>query len=278
VVQSRGAEALFYCRSTRPSAYPGRGGGFVRAFAEDGGKHPHVCLCVVPWLIDAQGEGRVAKGPFVSQALGLEEALTRRARESVFINVPFDKPRIPIYLGLISGIVALGLKPRCVLEIPPTRDRLRRLYQLISGCRYSIHDLSRVQLSGSMRVPRFNMPFELGLSVAVSLRAHEHEWCVFESRSYRLDQSLSDLKGYDPFIYGGTLDGLFTALLDVFAHLRRAPLRRPEDFRYVYDKVRLFARGKLNDDVFRRSSFASLVAAAAAAATQRFTRHRTTSD
>jgi hypothetical protein len=205
--------------------------------------------------------------------------LTRRAaRDSVFINVPFDKSRIPIYLGLISGIVALGLTPRCVLEIPPTRDRLRRLYQLISGCRYSIHDLSRVQLSGSMHVPRFNMPFELGLSVAVSLRARDHEWCVFESRSYRLDQTLSDLKGYDPFIYGGTLDGLFTALLDVFAHLRKAPLRRPEDFRYVYDKVRLFARRRLNDDVFRPNSFASLVAAAASAATQRFVRHRLTSD
>ena len=51
--------------------------------------------------------------------------------------------------------------------------------------------------------------------------------------------------------YAGTLDGLFTALLDVFTHLRKAPLRRPEDFRYVYEKVRLFAHRKLNNDVFR---------------------------
>jgi len=212
VAQSWRAEALFYCRSTRPSAHPGGGGGFVRAFAGNGGRHPHVCLCTVPWPIDAQGEGRVPKGRFVSQALELKEALKRRAaRDSVFINVPFDKPRIPIYLGLISGIVALGLKPRCVLEIPPTHDRLRRLYQLIRGSRYSIHDLSRVQLSGSMRVPRFNMPFELGLSVAVHQQSGEHEWRVY-------------------------------------------------------------------DDVFRPNSFASLVAAAATAATQRFAQHRPTSD
>jgi len=78
--------------------------------------------------------------------------------------------------------------------------------------------------------------------------------------------------------YAGTLDGLFTALLDVFTHLRKAPLRRPEDFRYVYEKVRLFAHRKLNNDVFRPNSFASLVAAAATAATQRFARHRPTLD
>jgi hypothetical protein len=202
--------------------------------------------------------------------------LTRRSGgDGVFINVPFDKPRVPIYLGLISGIVAIGLTPRCVLEITPTRDRLRRLYQLISACRYSIHDLSRVELSGSARVPRFNMPFELGLSVAINLRNGPHEWAVFETKPYRLDRSLSDLKGYDPFIYGGTLEGLFTALLDVFAHLRNAPLSRTEDFRHVYDAVRLFARVKLRDDVFRRSAFASLVAAAAAVATtERLARQR----
>lgn len=142
VVHSWSAEALFYCRSTRPSAYPDRGRGIIRAFARGGHEHPHVCFCAVPWLIDAQGEGRKGRF-FVPQVLELQEALTRRtARDSVFINVPFDHPRIPIYLGLISGIVALGLTPRCVLEIPPTRDRLRRLYQLISECRYSIHDLS----------------------------------------------------------------------------------------------------------------------------------------
>jgi hypothetical protein len=129
-----------------------------------------------------------------------------------------------------------------------------------------------------MRVPRFNMPFELGLSVAVHQQTGEHEWRVFETKPYRLDQSLSDLKGYDPFIYAGTVDGLFTALLDVFTHLRNAPLRRTKDFRYVYEKVRLFAGGKLNDDVFRPNSFASLVGAAATAATQRFAGNRSTID
>ena len=77
-------------------------------------------------------------------------------------------------------------------------------------------------------------------------------------------------KGYDPVIYSGSLDSLFAAVLDVFAGLRNAPLRDRADFKAVYAQVRAFARRKLDDDVFRRSAFAALVGAAAAAATQRF--------
>jgi hypothetical protein len=38
-----------------------------------------------------------------------------------------------------------------------------------------------------MRVARFNMPFELGLSVAVHQQTGKHEWRVFETKPYRLE-------------------------------------------------------------------------------------------
>jgi len=91
----------------------------------------------------------------------------KTSARSVFLNCPFDSKYENLYLALIAGAAALGLKPRCVLEIPTTAARLTRLVDLISQCDYSIHDLSRVQLSGpAPRCPRFNMPFELGLAVA----------------------------------------------------------------------------------------------------------------
>jgi hypothetical protein len=37
---------------------------------------------------------------------------------SVFFNCPFDSDYENLYLALISGTTALGLTPRCVLEIP----------------------------------------------------------------------------------------------------------------------------------------------------------------
>src|ERR1700730_3552812 len=95
--------------------------------------------------------------------------MTRKSNSArdVFLNFPFDARYGNLYLALIAGTTALGMKPRCVLEIETTTDRLNRLLKLISNCQYSIHDLSRVQLdAGAPRCPRFNMPFELGLTLA----------------------------------------------------------------------------------------------------------------
>ena len=53
---------------------------------------------------------------------------------------------------------------------PADPESLERLFELIERCAFSVHDLSRVELSlHRPRVPRFNMPFELGLAVALSL-------------------------------------------------------------------------------------------------------------
>jgi hypothetical protein len=88
-------------------------------------------------------------------------ARARTAPSDVFINVPFDAKYENTFLALIASLVGLGLNPRCVLEVPPGIDRLRRLYSLILSCPFSLHDLSRGQVgrTGPFRVPRFNMPF-----------------------------------------------------------------------------------------------------------------------
>jgi len=107
------------------------------------------------------------------------------APSDVFINVPFDSQYEPLFLALIAGLVSLGLNPRSVVQIGGSTDRLRRLLEIIQECPFSIHDLSRVQASGrgSFRVPRFNMPFELGLAAAVSMTASgtARQWRVIES-------------------------------------------------------------------------------------------------
>ena len=105
-------------------------------------------------------------------------------RANVFLNLPFDTQHEKLYLALIAGLSALGLTPRSVLEIQPTSARLTRLLQLISTCEYSVHDLSRVQLSPTApRCPRFNMPFELGMTIAWAETAkRNHYWIVLESR------------------------------------------------------------------------------------------------
>jgi hypothetical protein len=87
--------------------------------------------------------------------------------EDVFLNIPYDKKFENLCLAYISGVSAFGLSARATLEIPGDARRLDRIFQLMQGCEYSVHDLSRVELDRRRpRTPRFNMPFELGMSVA----------------------------------------------------------------------------------------------------------------
>jgi hypothetical protein len=93
----------------------------------------------------------------------------RVEQDSVFLNIPYDTRFQPLYLAYIVGLTELGLTPKATLAIPGGLNRLDRIFALIQSCRYSIHDLSRIQLDRNPPpTPRFNMPFELGLAIAWS--------------------------------------------------------------------------------------------------------------
>src|SRR5258707_9226459 len=52
----------------------------------------------------------------------------------VFLNVPFDKSYEPLFVALISALVALGRMPHCVLELPERgRGRLVRIIRLLGS-------------------------------------------------------------------------------------------------------------------------------------------------
>ena len=178
-------------------------------------------------------------------------------RPTVFINVPFDHQYERLYVALIAGIVALGARPRSTLEIPPTKDRLRRIFTLIRSCDFSIHDLSRVQLSGtSPRCPRFNMPFEAGLAAAWYLSGKKRQWYLLESNRFRLQKSLSDLNGYEVNIHEGTTQGILTALLDIFPYRPHQP--GPTELRLVsrlLQKAAKEIKKQTHFDLFRPRAF-----------------------
>lgn len=155
----------------------------------------------------------------------LQRAAKPRVRESVFLNVPYDAEFENLLLAYIVGISAFGFTPRATLEIPFGQRRLDRILLLIRQSQYSIHDLSRVQLDRKApRTPRFNMPFELGLTVALEKSAHpNHSWIVCETMPHRFKKSLSDLDGTDAYIHGGTVAGVFRELGNAFVGSSRQP-------------------------------------------------------
>lgn len=181
---------------------------------------------------------------------------------NVFLNIPFAPTHEYLYLALIAGLTALRLTPRCVLEIPPQQSRLYRLFELIGSCAYSVHDLSYVKLSGGGgdKVPRFNMPFELGIAVALALAQpgpRQHQFRILEAKEFRLQKSLSDVLGHDPYIHKGRAEGVLEALLNVFSDLPESA--DINEMRRVYRAVRRFRRERLGPDVFQSKPFSKLL-------------------
>ena len=128
-------------------------------------------------------------------------AKLKKSRDEVFLNIPYDKKFERLFLAYIAGISASGMVPRATLEITDSSRRLEKILKLTRSCDYSVHDLSRMQLDRAKpRVPRFNMPFELGLCVADANRqkGQRQNWFVFEAVANRVDKSLSDLRGQTP--------------------------------------------------------------------------------
>jgi hypothetical protein len=137
---------------------------------------------------------------------------------SVFLNVPYDETFKDTFVAYLCGLVALGLTPKATLAIPGGVARLDRIFELIQSCRYSLHDLSRVELDlTDPPTPRFNMPMELGMTVAwAKLHPTRHTWFIFESRVRRTQKSISDLSGTDCNIHGGTDEGVMRELCNAF--------------------------------------------------------------
>lgn len=173
--------------------------------------------------------------------------------DSVFLNVPYDEKFKKTYLAYLSGMVSLGLNPKATLAIPGGITRLDRIFDLIQSCRYSLHDLSRVELDRTYPpTPRFNMPMELGIAVAwAKLNPREHTWFVFESQERRAQKSISDLNGTDCNIHGGTEEGVMRELCNAFVRRKRG-VTVPEMLR-THRELK-----KQVPDLMRRSGAASV--------------------
>jgi hypothetical protein len=189
-----------------------------------------------------------------------------RTLNTAFLNVPYDAAYERLYLAFIAGLCGFGLTPRATVEIPGSERRLNRILGLIRSCRYSFHDLSRVEVDRKPpSTPRFNMPFELGLTVAsATLPGSRHTWYVFEAVNRRLNKSLSDLDGTDPYIHGAEPRRLFRALTNALVRGRHQPTVNQLENVYadLMQVARRLKRELRTDSLFEARPFRDLVVAA----------------
>jgi hypothetical protein len=130
--------------------------------------------------------------------------------KSVFINCPYDQEFAPLFEAIIFAVQACDYKPRSALESGTVAEpRMERIIRAIFSSKYSIHDLSRCKGEGDEGLARFNIPLELGIAMArryqMRSKRDRHDWLLLVPDGHVYAKVVSDLSGYDPLKYDGSV-------------------------------------------------------------------------
>jgi hypothetical protein len=129
--------------------------------------------------------------------------------DNVFINCPFDDEYKPTFDAIVFAVHDAGFVARCSREVDDaSRFRLAEIMRIISECRYGVHDISRTGLDRKHKLPRFNMPFELGIFLGCKRfggAPDDGKTCLVLDRTrYRYQKFLSDIAGQDIKSHGNS--------------------------------------------------------------------------
>jgi hypothetical protein len=144
--------------------------------------------------ITGAGSGEVASGP----------------APRVFINCPYDDDFEARRDALILACVGTGFYPTsAIVDGPGGKSRIDRIFDELDGSILSIHDLSRATGEGGENLARFNMPLELGMAMFLAHREPDrHAWVALVPDEVSRTKLVSDLNGFDPEVYDGTVGQL----------------------------------------------------------------------
>jgi hypothetical protein len=146
---------------------------------------------------------------------------------SVFLNCPFDEDYKPIFYALVFTVFDCGYIPRCALEADDSgRARVEKIVSIVGGCRLGVHDISRTELDPVNKLPRFNMPFELGLFIGATrfgVGDQRRKVClVLDREPYRYQKFLSDIAGQDIHAHGNDPERAISQLRSWLASVPQA--------------------------------------------------------
>jgi hypothetical protein len=122
----------------------------------------------------------------------------------VFVNCPFDDASRPLLHAALFAIHDCGFVARTALEASGSGEtRLDKIVRIIGDARFSVHDISRVEVDAQHGLPRFNMPFECGLAFGAmrfgqGARHRGRDLLVLAAEAFQDQKTLSDLAGQDP--------------------------------------------------------------------------------
>jgi DNA-binding response OmpR family regulator len=112
-----------------------------------------------------------------------------------------------MFEAIIFSLLACGMIPRCSLDADDGGEiRLEKIVGIIRTCGLGIHDISRTEPEPLTGLPRFNMPFELGLFLGCTRFSNTKETAaclIFDREPHRFQTFLSDISGQDIHYHAG---------------------------------------------------------------------------
>ena len=122
--------------------------------------------------------------------------------KAVFVNCPFDEAYKDTFYAIIFTVFDCGFNVRCGLEIEDSSEvRIEKIAKIIKECKYGIHDISYTGLDQDSGLPRFNMPFELGMFIGAKRfgdGVQRKKVClILDKERCRCQRFIPDIAGQD---------------------------------------------------------------------------------
>lgn len=165
---------------------------------------------------------------------------------NVFINCPFDSAYRPLFEAIAFATYGCGFNVRSALEVDDSSQvRINRITAIIRESRLAVHDISRTQLDRGTRLPRFNMPLELGIFLGAKSFGSGNQVdkvaIILDTDRYRYQKFISDIAGQDIRAHGGSTDEAICQVRDFLSTHREPGVFLPGGDKLV-DRYRRFRR------------------------------------
>ncbi len=181
---------------------------------------------------------------------------------NVFINCPFDRFYIPLLHPLLFTVIYLELTPLISETKSSGQVRVEQIKKLILRAQYSIHDISRSEILEGKDMPRFNMPFEMGLDLgcqSFGKGKYKLKKClVLEKTKYHYQKVISDIAGQDIETHNDNPEELTRKVRNWFASVLNTHQPSPSLIWESYNDFSDRMKEQLKKEAFSSDDIASL--------------------
>ncbi len=151
---------------------------------------------------------------------------------------------------MLFCLIYLDFNPKISETSDSGANRLSTIKKLITQSRYSIHDVSRVEVNDN-GLPRFNMPLECGIDFGAKMvgiqKLKKKTFLILEKERFRYQEFMSDIAGNDIRAHNNDPEKVIKCIRDWLKLNAEIQLDYPKKIWFIYNEF-LFDYYKYADE------------------------------